>query len=88
MVANDPVRTEVDFLGILLASSEGQHKAAPNDDIVLTSTCLGLRGNNYANGVNSYRWTTPDHSRAINSPQFHEYNFNNLLDGAIALSCP
>jgi V8-like Glu-specific endopeptidase len=49
---------------------------------------LGFRSTNYANGVNSYRWTNPNHAQAINSPQFHQYNFFNLLTGALAISCP
>jgi V8-like Glu-specific endopeptidase len=44
--------------------------------------------NNYANGVNSFRFTIPDRARAINSPKFFEYNFYNLLVGAQALACP
>jgi V8-like Glu-specific endopeptidase len=44
--------------------------------------------NNYANGVNSFRFTLPDRSRAINSPKFFDYNFNQLLLGALALPCP
>lgn len=42
----------------------------------------------YVNGLNSYKWITPNHSNAMNSPQFHDYNFNQLLKSATGLSCP
>jgi V8-like Glu-specific endopeptidase len=48
----------------------------------------GLGTSNYVNGVNSFRWTSPDHSQAINSPAFQQYNFYNLLTGAQAIACP
>jgi V8-like Glu-specific endopeptidase len=43
---------------------------------------------NYANGVNSYKWISPNHSQAMNSPQFQAANFYNLLVGAMGLACP
>jgi hypothetical protein len=49
----------------------------------------GLAGaRNYANGLNSFKWVSPDHSQAINGPKFFDYNFNQLLLGAQALACP
>ena len=43
---------------------------------------------NYANGVNSFKFTSPDRQLAMNSPQFLEGNFYNLLTFAMGLPCP
>ena len=45
-------------------------------------------GQGYVNGINSFKFTNPDHSGAMASPQFWVYNYANLRDGALALSCP
>jgi V8-like Glu-specific endopeptidase len=45
-------------------------------------------GGAYVNGVNSFKFTSPDHSNAMNSPQFWQYNYANLRDQALALPCP
>lgn len=42
----------------------------------------------YVNSVNSFKFTNPDHSLAINGPQFQTYNFLNLLSFYNTLSCP
>ena len=45
--------------------------------------------NNYANGINSFKFFVPDRSRALNSPKFFNYNFNQLLVGAMSFfACP
>jgi len=43
---------------------------------------------NYAAGVNSFRFSSPSHPLAINSPQFQTNNFYNLLTFAQGLECP
>lgn len=49
----------------------------------------GVAGsNNYANGLNSFKFIDPDRKSAINSPQFLEDNFYNLLNFAMGLPCP
>lgn len=45
-------------------------------------------GGNQANGLNSFKFTMPDHSLAMNSPQFLDANFNQLRLGAEMLPCP
>jgi len=45
-------------------------------------------GCDYVNSVNSFKFTNPDHSLAINGPQFQTYNFLNLLSFYNTLSCP
>ncbi len=48
----------------------------------------GPTGNiNFANGVNSFKFTNPDHSLAINSPKFFDYNFNQLLILSFRRAC-
>ena len=42
----------------------------------------------YVNSVNSFKFTSPNHSLAINGPQFQTYNFINLLTIYNTLSCP
>ncbi len=55
----------------------------------ITSFYPGLSGAvNYVNGVNSYKWISPNHASAMNSPQFQDYNFNQLRLFAQGLSCP
>ena len=41
---------------------------------------------NLANGVNSFKYNSKPF--ALSSPQFFQYNFGNLYNGAVALSCP
>jgi hypothetical protein len=48
----------------------------------------GGGGNNWANGLNSFKFTNPDRSLAMNSPQFFDYNFNQLLIYIQGFSCP
>jgi hypothetical protein len=43
---------------------------------------------NYANSVNSFKFTSPNHPLAINGPEFDDYNFLNLLTDYETLSCP
>jgi hypothetical protein len=43
---------------------------------------------NWVDGVNSFKFTSPNHSEAMNSPQFQGDNFNNLLTSAQGLACP
>lgn len=55
----------------------------------ITSFYPGVSGaTNYVNGVNSYKWVSPNHASAMNSPQFQDYNFNQLRLFAQGLSCP
>ncbi len=49
---------------------------------------LGSPSGNYANGVNSFKFTSPSHPLAINGPEFFDYNFKTLLDFAVGLTCP
>jgi len=44
-------------------------------------------GGGYVNGLNSFKWVVPDHANAMNSPQFHDYNFYQLLKYALGLAC-
>ena len=44
--------------------------------------------NNYANGLNSYKWTNPNRPLEMNSPNFQQDNFYNLLAWAQGWSCP
>jgi hypothetical protein len=44
--------------------------------------------NNYANGLNSYRWIVPDHSLAMNGPQFLQNNFGSLYNFVMSIPCP
>jgi hypothetical protein len=48
----------------------------------------GYPGGNYANGLNSYKWTNPNRPLEMNGPQFKDYNFNQLRLYAEGLSCP
>jgi hypothetical protein len=48
----------------------------------------GYPGGNYANGLNSYKWTSPNRPLEMNGPQFKDYNFNQLRLYAEGLSCP
>ena len=43
---------------------------------------------NYANGLNSYKWTSPNRPLEMNSPNFQADNFANLLTYAQGLACP
>lgn len=43
---------------------------------------------NMVNSVNSFKFTSPDHSLAINGPAFFTYNFLNLYNYYAGLSCP
>ena len=49
---------------------------------------LGSPNGNYANGVNSFKFTVPNHALAINGPEFFDYNFYNLMTFAQGLPCP
>jgi V8-like Glu-specific endopeptidase len=42
---------------------------------------------NYANSVNSFKFTSPEHGLAINGPEFNDYNFLNLLTGYNGVVC-
>ena len=43
---------------------------------------------NYANGLNSYKWTTPNRPLEMNSPNFQQDNFYNLIAWAQSWTCP
>ncbi len=43
---------------------------------------------NLVNGLNSFKWTNPDHPNSINGPAFYSYNFWNLYTYFAGLSCP
>jgi V8-like Glu-specific endopeptidase len=45
-------------------------------------------GGNYANGLNSFQWTSPSQPYAINGPAFLGYNMNALFTAYKKLSCP
>jgi hypothetical protein len=47
-----------------------------------------IGGGNYANSVNSFKFTSPSHPLAINGPEFDDYNFANLLTIYNGISCP
>jgi len=47
-----------------------------------------IKGGNFANGVNSFQWTSPSQPLAINGPEFQTYNFLNLFTAYKGLSCP
>jgi V8-like Glu-specific endopeptidase len=49
---------------------------------------VGLLTNNWANGLNSFKWTTPNRPLEMNSPNFQADNFQALLTHALALACP
>jgi hypothetical protein len=49
---------------------------------------FGSPSGNWANGVNSFKFTSPSHPLAINGPEFFDYNFYNLLVFAQGLACP
>lgn len=49
---------------------------------------VGFGTSNYANGLNSYKWTSPSRPMEMNSPNFQQDNFRNLLTHAQGLSCP
>ncbi len=43
---------------------------------------------NLVNGLNSFKWTIPNHPYSINGPAFYTYNFVNLFSYYSGLSCP
>lgn len=47
-----------------------------------------VSGGNFANSVNSFKWTNPSQPLAINGPAFMTYNFLNLYNGYNAHPCP
>ena len=47
-----------------------------------------VSGGNFVNGLNSFKWTSPNQPLAINGPEFEGYNFLNLLTAYNGLSCP
>jgi V8-like Glu-specific endopeptidase len=49
---------------------------------------VGLLTNNFANGLNSFKWINPPRPLEMNSPNFQADNFHNLLVPAQALACP
>ena len=52
------------------------------------NSLFGSNNGNYANSVNSFKFTSPDHGLAINGPEFDDYNFLNLLTAYNTISCP
>ena len=49
---------------------------------------VGFGTTNYANGLNSYKWVSPNRPLEMNSPNFQADNFANLLTYAQGLACP
>ena len=45
-------------------------------------------GGNFANGLNSFKWTSPARPLEMGGPQFKDYNFNQLRLFAEGLACP
>ncbi len=43
---------------------------------------------NLVNGLNSFKWTNPNHPESINGPAFYAYNFWNLFTAYSGNSCP
>lgn len=52
------------------------------------NSLFGSNNGNYANSVNSFKFTNPSHPLAINGPEFDDYNFINLYNFYNTLSCP
>ena len=48
----------------------------------------GFPGGNFANGLNSFKWTNPARPLEMNGPQFKDFNFNQLRLFAEGLACP
>ena len=90
MVQSDSSTGALDFLGATNTVEVGNDMSGGSSGgpwiLCFTPGLSGAR--NYANGLNSYRWISPNHASAMNSPQFHDYNFNQLLIFAQGLSCP
>lgn len=49
---------------------------------------VAFGSSNYANGLNSYKWINPARPLEMNSPNFQQDNFGNLLAYAQGLACP
>ena len=47
-----------------------------------------ISGTNFVNGLNSFKWTSPNQPLAINGPEFESYNFSALLTDYNGISCP
>lgn len=60
----------------------------PNSTFCANNVFITHGDGDYVNSVNSFKFTSPDHSLAINGPQFQTYNFLNLLSFYNTLSCP
>jgi V8-like Glu-specific endopeptidase len=58
-------------------------KFGSNNTFVANSSNDG----NYANSVNSFKFTNPEHGLAINGPEFDDYNFLNLLTAYNGITC-